>query len=412
MKLHNFRSKSNRDKARVSATVTWEDCNRKQQELYFETSAEFGDDFSCNPHSFLVACILPAFRFGEKRVSLDAEICPELRDGLITVMSWMRHWYYGHENALVKIEAKEQASPLSQSKQRAGMLFSGGIDSLATLRANRLNYPLEHPGSIKDGLLVYGLEVYEEEKFHHVLDSISEIARDAGITLIPVYTNIRSIGPEDEGEFWSDFWLAQFMGAAFSAIAHTFSKRLNRVMISSCHDIPNVVPYGSHPMINPNYSSTDLSIQHFGITLSRFDKTRLISDWDVALRHLRVCNRSLVYRPGVLNCGVCEKCLRTKIALLALGVLERTSAFADNEISPERVQTTVRLSKPSVAFYKELLAPLSEKGHQDLVGVIKRKITEYKWRQRTIQPIKKFDHKYLKDTLVELKRFVYEKGIS
>jgi hypothetical protein len=314
------------------------------------------------------------------------------------------------------------------------MFFSGGIDSLATLRANRLNYPLEHPGSIKDCLVVYGLEVYEEEKFGHVLNSISEITRDAEITLIPVYTNIRNVGPEDEGEYWSDFWLKECMGNAFAAIAHTFSKRLNRaiisschdipnlipwgshpsinLMISSCHDIPNVTPYGSHPMINPNYSSTDLSIQHFGITLSRFDKTRLISDWDVALRHLRVCNESLAYRPGVLNCGECEKCLRTKVALLALGVLGRTSAFANNEISPQRVQKTVRLNKATVGLYKEMLAPLSEKGHQDLVGVIKRKITEYKWRQRTIQPIRKFDHKYLKDTLAGLKRLVYAKGIS
>jgi hypothetical protein len=412
LKIEKLRLESKEGRARAAAKVVWEDCDRPTQELFFETDIEFADGFSCNPHAFLVGCILPAMRYGEKRIFVDAEICPELRDGLMTVMSWMRHWYYGEEKALVQIETKKRSSPpIPRRQERAGVFFSGGIDSLATLRANRLNYPLEHPGSIKDGLVVYGLEVFEEEKFDHVLNSMSEIARDAAITLIPVYTNIRNVGPEDEGTFWS-FWAYEFMGAAFGAIAHTFSKRLNRVMISSCHDIPNVMPYGSHPMINPNYSSTDLSIKHFGITLSRFEKTRLISDWDVALRHLRVCNESLKYRPGALNCGECEKCLRTKVALLALGVLERTSAFADNEISPERVQKTVRLSKATVGLYKELLAPLSENGYQDLVRVIKRRITDYKWRQRTIQPIRKFDHKYLNDSLVGLKRLVYEKGIT
>jgi hypothetical protein len=411
LKIENLKLENKEGTVRAAATVLWEDCDRPGQELYFETDAEFSDGFSCSPHAFMVGCILPAMRYGEKRIFMDAELCPELRDGLITVMSWMRHWYYGQEKALVEIEAKKQSSPLPQAKQRAGMFFSGGIDSLATLRANRLNYPLEHPGSIKDGLVVYGLEVYEEEKFDHVLNSISEIARDAGIRLIPVYTNIRNVGPEDNGEFWSDFWLNEYMGAAFSAIAHTFSRGLNRAIISSCHDIPNIVPYGSHPMINPDYSSADLSIEHFGITLSRFEKTRLISNWDIALKHLRVCNNSSMYESQALNCGECEKCLRTKAALLALGALGRTSAFANKEISPERLKTTVRLNKMNVAFYEELLAPLSKSGHQELVDVVKQKISEYKWRQRIKEPIRKLDDKYLKGTLVKLKGVAYEKGL-
>jgi hypothetical protein len=148
MRIEQLSTTEGNGRVRVSAKVTWEDCDRPAQEIYFETLPEYAESVSCNPHAFLVACILPAFRFGEKRVSLDAEICPELKDGLVTVMKWLRHWYYEPEKALVQIEAKKQDSPLSQHKQRAGMLFSGGIDSLATLRANRLNYPLEHPGSM------------------------------------------------------------------------------------------------------------------------------------------------------------------------------------------------------------------------------------------------------------------------
>ena len=39
------------------------------------------------------------------------------------------------------------------------MFLSGDIDSLATLRANRLNYQPRHPATIRDGFVVYGLPV-------------------------------------------------------------------------------------------------------------------------------------------------------------------------------------------------------------------------------------------------------------
>jgi hypothetical protein len=419
MKIENLESTKKGDRVRLSATVNWEDCDREPQELYFETNAEFADGFSCNPHAFLIACTLPAFRFGEKRICLDEEICPELKDGLITVMSWMRHWYYGSEKGIVKIEARTQSSQsIPRTHERAGFFFSGGIDSLATLRSNHANYPIEHPGYIKDGLLVYGLEVHKPEKFEHVVSSVSEIARDAGIILIPVYTNIRSMGPEDVGDFWGDFWVKEFESAAFSAIAHTFSKRVTKIFYSSTYDIPNILRFGNkflngtHPLIDPQYSSSDLQIQLCGIWLSRFQKTKLIADWDVALINLRVCNITTEYQAGNLNCGKCEKCLRTKLALLALGALDRAHAFSNREISPEIVKSNVTLSRVNLMWWEELVAPLSEKGYHDLAEIIEHKLAKKRMIYRTIGPIKDFDKKYLNGNLLRLKRLVYKKGIS
>src|SRR3990170_3408415 len=412
MKIENLILEKKNGRARASARVIWEDCGRKAQEVFFETELEFADGFSANPNAFLVGCIMPAMLYGEKRVLLDAEVCPELKDGLITVMGWMRYWYYGPDKPLVQIEVKKPSSlPLPSAHKRAALFFSGGIDSLATLRVNRINYPQGHPGSIKDGLLVYGLEVTKPEKFDYVLKSVSEIARDAGVTLIPVYTNLRDIGPEDVAEFWGDFWTDKFEGAVFSAVAHTFSRRINKVYINSSFDIPNLHPHGSHPLIDPNYSSYDLKILHEGIALSRFDKTRLIADWDTALQHLRVCNMSLEYQPGVLNCGECEKCVRTMLTLMALGVLEKAHAFQRHEISTELLNSAICMNKTTMPFYGELLEPLEAIGRHDLVRVIKRRMAIRKWRDRTIEPVRKFDDIFLKGNLLKLKRSVYKKGI-
>jgi len=174
VKIENLRSGKEGNRARVAATVTWEDCDRSTHEVYFETDEAFAEGLSCNPHAFLVGCVVPAMHYGEERVFIDAEICPELRDGLITAMSLLRHWYYDPDRALVRIEAGTRSDlPTPRTPERAGFFFSGGIDSFATLRTNRLGFPLEHPGSIKDGLLVYGLELDDPESFRPVLDSLS-----------------------------------------------------------------------------------------------------------------------------------------------------------------------------------------------------------------------------------------------
>lgn len=66
MKIENLRLENHNDLARAAATVVWEDCDRPTQEIYFQTTKEFAQDLSCNPHAFLVSCIMPAMHHGEK----------------------------------------------------------------------------------------------------------------------------------------------------------------------------------------------------------------------------------------------------------------------------------------------------------------------------------------------------------
>jgi hypothetical protein len=405
MKITDFRSEKKGNRARVAATVSWEDCDRPTQEVYFETDEAFADSLSCNPHAFLVGCTIPAMHYGEERVFVDAEICPELRGGLITAMSWLRHWYYKPDQTLVRIEAETRSDLLTpRTPERAGFFFSGGIDSFATLRANRLNFPLEHPWSIRDGLLVYGLELDKPEAFEHVVHLLSGIAQDIGITLIPVYTNVYlHYRQEDAKDKWN-FWTYKFMGAALAAVAHAFAQRFTVVSVASSYDIPNIHPHSLNPLLN--YSSSDLRIRHDGITLSRFAKTKLVADWDVALQHIRACNHYQLYRSDMLNCGRCEKCVRTMLALLALGVLDQTHVFPKQDVSAELVREVVFIKNSyTESWYRDLITPLAEKGRHDLANAIEHKIAERHRRQETGHwktMIKRFDDKYLNGSLKRL----------
>jgi hypothetical protein len=394
MIIENLRSERGSDRARIAATVHWEESARPMQEIYFETQKEFADDLVSSPHPFLVGCVIPALNHGEKRIFIDEAICPDLRDGLVGVMSIMRHWYHDPDKPLVRIEAKTRKTVLHPTKaSRSGVFLSGGVDSFAAMRWNRLNFSAEHPGSFKDGIVVHGFHIQEPDSFREVLDSLSEVAKEVGITPIGIRTNLI------HGTQSWNLWTNQLFGAAFSAVAHAIGKRFTTVAIASPGlSFPKKLdPHGSHPLVDPNYSSSDLTIRHDGSALSRLDKIQLIADWDFALKNLRVCNNTMTVRSKALNCGNCEKCVRTKLEFEAVGILYKVPVFLERAVSADDVEP-LNLNNLNVQYYEDLLLPLTARGRQDLVSAIKGKIRECqrserlnRWRNQ----LRQFDRSYL-----------------
>ncbi|MBT8350271.1 MAG: hypothetical protein KJO26_03420 [Deltaproteobacteria bacterium] len=374
MQITNLKSIKNQERVGVAATVIWEDCDQPQKDIYIETETPFTADVSCNPHAFLVGCLIPAMHFGERRIVLEQEVCPGLKEGLETIMSLMKEWSAGQLLPL-SLEMKTSSSVQYTEKQRhAGLFLSGGIDSLAALRAITLNYPSMHPGAIKDCLFVHGFDiggVVQRGMKYHVFErakaAMTRVTEDANINLIPIYTNIRHLCDERE------LWLEKFFGAVLASVAHAFASRLELVYIASSFDIPNLTPCGSHPMLDPEYSSFDMRIRLRDLSLSRMDKLRIVAGWDVALNNIRVCLANVQHR---MNCGKCEKCVRTMLGLLAIGALDKTEAFVENDVSPDLLSAfsiTIRHREP---FYRELLEPLKSQGKDDLVEVIKSRLSK------------------------------------
>lgn len=401
MRIENFRKETKDDLVRITATMIWEDRDRPSSDLYYETTAEYGDDFVCNPNTFLLACTLPAMRYGEKRISLDAPICPELKDGLTTIMHYLINWH-GGDRYIMPIEAPLQSQPLFPDKPaRAGALFSGGVDALAMLRDNHLNFPAEHPRYIKDGILVYGVLNGEDKfdpSFQNVIEAISLMAKDAGINLIQVNTNTNAHLRDLDSDY--RFWRFEYLGSFLAAVSHAFAPRFTTISIASTYDIAHLEPWGSHPLIDPLYSNTGLQVRHENAALSRLDKTKLVGEWDVALKHLRVCNEKESYSEGNYNCGKCEKCVCTMTALTALGMLDKTVTFREKDVSKQLLLDTCYLTHAYQEYcYLELIEPLKQIGRDDLVEAIEKIITRY--HEKDLKGlIKRFDRTFFNGNLL------------
>ncbi len=75
MRIANLTSTVENGRARVSATVTWEDCSWRERELYFAMDVRFADSLTQTPNAFLLAAIIPAMRFGERRIQVEVRFC-------------------------------------------------------------------------------------------------------------------------------------------------------------------------------------------------------------------------------------------------------------------------------------------------------------------------------------------------
>jgi hypothetical protein len=202
--------------------------------------------------------------------------------------------------------------------------------------------------------------------FDRGLEAMEKVTSAAGVNTVAVYTNIRHLCDERE------LWLNRFFGAVLAAVAHGFSSRLDLFFIASSYDFENLEPCGSHPLLDPQYSSYQLRIRHRDANLSRLDKLRIVAGWEPGFQNFRVCLANVEDR---LNCGRCEKCVRTMTGLVAIDALHKTEAFVENDVTPEMFDAfkiNIRHRQP---FYLELLPELKKQGRMDLVDIITQKLS-------------------------------------
>ena len=390
MIISDLSSSNNGDRHQVSAILKWEDADRADDKIFFETHNSYKDDLCVNPNSFLLAGAIPAMHYQEKRIRIDEEVCPGLLDGLKTAMHWINFWFTP-EAAIPIIEAKRQNECAADPpKRRAGMFLSGGIDSLSTIIWNRKTVPRNHPLSIKDAFIICGLELEREECFGYIFEETKKLAKLYDLPLIPVYSNHYLIYRKEDAACNYLFWNNKFMGAALSAVAHAFRKRTDYFYIASADDIPSITPYGSHPLLEVNFSSHDLRIIYDGVRFSRLDKIRIVAQAKDALQLLRVCNQSHLYRNGRLNCGCCEKCIITMLEFAAVGVLDKVAAFPHKAVTCDMLSKICKVTEDNMMYYHELIPALEKAGLTDLAKIISKSLSKCE---------KKNKHRGLKEVL-------------
>lgn len=388
MHIHSINLERGEKEVTLSARVAWEDREQPVREIFFKILSENPDLFGelqLSSDPFLVGCFVPALRHGERRIKVDGPISPWLKDNLVTLEKYLTTWYWRRyrrprdDSRVMLIESDGYTRRTGGSSARTACFLSGGVDSLYTLWRNKKLIPLSHSGSIKDVVFVHGFDMggtlaggTREELFESYAARIRSFAEQVGVKVILASTNLRHLDSNVQ------CWLEEFQGAAMSAVAHTLSGRISDILVASSYDIPHLAPFGSHPLIEPRCSSFNLRIHHDSERTTRADKVMAIATWPEALAVLRVCFGGDTEN---LNCGECDKCVRTMLELLCAGKLTEAGTFGADDVTVQMIDSFMSVREDTIYLAEELIKRTRKAGREDLSKAIRRKVLYFRLRQ-------------------------------
>ncbi len=247
--------------------------------------------------------------------------------------------------------------------------LSGGIDSTYAAMIGTQS------GTLKHGLLIAGADYPSAEApgFVELRARVQALSDKLGIDLIVAETSIRSLpvyfnishgfilammlafhAPGmKKGNIASDFTLAQEYGYA---------------------------PWGNSRPLVETLGDTWFPIAHLGTEVGRTAKLAAIANTDPELlSELSFC---IDKRQGG-NCGVCEKCVRTKLNMLAAGVAPEPY-FVENfdlaaQLAKLKMPSTTFAMRRHMVFLKDIQSSLPEGEVSSVLNhrmkILRRKIT-------------------------------------
>jgi hypothetical protein len=302
---------------------------------------------------------------------IEAEVSAMLLSAVRSIQDIYCLWEAERGRRLTRIEVSAQATVRPRQASSSAAFFSCGVDSFYTLLRNVRRYPPGDSRFIQELVLVHGFDIPLADRglFEQVAHHAQNAAHHFGRHLMTVETNVRDATRIVD-------WGHYGHGAALASVGLALGRLVQTVFIPSTSAFVELRPWGSHPALDPFWSTEQVEFVHDGGEARRHEKIRVIASSTAALQALRVCWET---RAGAYNCGRCEKCLRTMIELQMCGALERAAEF------PRAIQATAveRLTIPPNCwkYWHRILDDLERPGNDALVVAIQAAL-----RQSTTAP--------------------------
>jgi hypothetical protein len=307
-----------RERVRLVGDVTYDRGPLRSESFWYEVPRTCAEDLSTSGNAWIASLLPLAVTFDEP-LRLHAPVDPRLLASAHELVQLWRCWH--PHLAAVTIEADTAATTHTRSA-RTSLFFSAGLDSFFTLLRPRG----DADGTRVDELItVWGFDVPVENSAagQRLHARCAAVASETGRSFVGVTTNLRlTRWREADWEFLG-------YGPAMAAVALALESRYDNVLISGGGGYRDLHPSGSHPLIDPLFSTSALNVVHDGAAFTRVEKTRELIKHDVVLRTLRVCWRSRTDE----NCGACKKCYRAMLMLELLGALNRCTTFPERSLS-------------------------------------------------------------------------------
>jgi len=410
MIIQNLKMSEKNGRHRISANVRYEDAKKDVLEIFFEVSSEFKDYLKPSYEAFLFSCFPAALYHQEKRIKIEGKICPVAKANVSAAMHLQKKWFKDKCHIpIIESLGEKVLRPIENGA--AGCFLSGGVDSLSNFCRNITNYPVDHVNRFSVAIFVYGMDIGDPNKplrediFKQAIEKLTEFTSSHDCQMIPVYTNARDIEPH-----WV-FYAERHHGSVLAGIAHSLSNGLRSCSIALDHRSEYYLhAWGSNALLNKYFSSSYFSLESHMDDLIRTEKYKPIKKIPGALENLRVCYTIGDIGKNSLNCGHCEKCIRTKLELMVNGLLDKVTTFPDNDVTLDDVRK-LKLSNPlQKEYFQALVDELPRIGRSDMAHIIQRELdhpsyTPPVWK-KIREALRELDENWFKGSLLNCFRFL------
>jgi hypothetical protein len=188
--------------------------------------------------------------------------------------------------------------------------FSGGVDGTFTLLHNKTR---RGTGGfdIRSVMMIHGFDVdyHNDLGFSELVGRVRPTLDELGVGLKIVKTDSKKYCP---GQAWDHCFGAQIAGCL-----HQFSSSYGTGLIGSSEPYTALlIPHGSSPATDRLFSGAFMNLVHHGAQFSRTMKLEALAQFPQITQRLKVCWEGTVQHE---NCGICEKCIRTRLNFMAIG---------------------------------------------------------------------------------------------
>jgi hypothetical protein len=311
---------------------------------------------------FLAGFLLPCM-YEQENLKIEAPVSKLLLKNIGTIQNIMSNWYPELKKIKIICSNLYTHSRLDNSRNNCACFFSGGVDSSYTL--------LKHKDTIANLILINGFDIKlsNKELWSKALNSSQKISRELGKHMITVKTNIRTLTDKRRAKWGKkyngDFWGKILHGSLLASVGLCLQSNLNFILIASGgRTEKDLGPWGIHPDLDSLWSTERLKFRHDDLE-TRTNKIKYISDYPVILSNLRVCYQN---KTDKINCGICEKCIRTIITLKLYGKTPSPDIFA--KIPTIKQIKLCRIDKKNTYLWNQVLEKAIHSGEIEIVNAI------------------------------------------
>lgn len=348
----------------ISATIEMRTTKRGgPQTLWFRFPASSQPSGDADP--FVIALLLLAMQNGED-IEVEGSLSRKFHAGLDAYQRVFQNWF-PERFKLVTIRASSLRDDAPSTEPGKGTAFSGGVDSFYTFFS--LKEKLTHAVFMAG----FDMPLNLTWSIGELVRSYSVMMQEAGIEFIAGSTNVRT--------FVNTVDWTNAHGPALAATALFFKNRLDEFHIPASYTAGAYPRWGTHPDLDPLLSTESMRFVHHGSAVNRVQKLQRISKFPVSYDRLRVC---WIQDIGLKNCGKCEKCIRTQIALDIVDALPKYRTFENRILDHAQIRGLRHRTHQSRVFARELMREAIKHGklrHWCSIGIslLKR---EYFYRTR------------------------------